>query len=135
MTDFDSSHFSARAMAALRQLGVTSAAELLDVREGDVRSLRNAGGKTWREIAEAQSRVLRELAVARLDLDGAHPSSGSAEPIAPAEPDLRDWFAGQALAGWMASFDYDESPKPDSCAELAYELADAMLAARSKGGA
>jgi len=135
VTDFESSHFSARAMAALRQLGVTSAAELLDVCEADVRSLRNAGGKTWREIAEAQSRVLREMAVARLDLDGARPSPSSAEPIAHAQPDLRDWFAGQALAGWLASFGYDDSPKPDGCAQLEYELADAMLAARAKGGA
>jgi hypothetical protein len=47
---------------------------------------------------------------------------------------LRDYFAGQALAGWMASFGYDNAVKPDGCAQLAYELADAMLAAR-KGGA
>jgi hypothetical protein len=123
-------------MAALRQLGVTSAAELLDVREGDVRALRNAGGKTWREIAEAQSRVLREMAVARLEMDGARPSSGSAEPIAPAEPGLRDWFAGRVISGLYAG---RGGPVQTSLievdAQLAYEIADAMLAARAKGGA
>ena len=48
---------------------------------------------------------------------------------------LRDWFAGQALAGWMASFTPDCGVKAKQCAELAYELADAMLAARTEGGA
>jgi len=45
---------------------------------------------------------------------------------------LRDWFAGQALAGWMASFTPDCGVKAKHCAELAYELADAMLAARTE---
>lgn len=44
---------------------------------------------------------------------------------------LRDWFAGQALAGWMSSFTPDCGVKAKNCAELAYELADAMLAARN----
>lgn len=43
---------------------------------------------------------------------------------------LRDWFAGQALAGWMASFSPDCRMKATNCAALAYELADAMLEAR-----
>lgn len=45
---------------------------------------------------------------------------------------IRDWFAGQALVGWMASFDPDDAVKASDCAELAYELADAMLAERDK---
>lgn len=40
---------------------------------------------------------------------------------------LRDWFAGQALS---ALIEY----KPTAAARLAYEHADALLAARSKGG-
>lgn len=43
---------------------------------------------------------------------------------------LRDWFAGQALAGLLAN-KYDV---PDSAAFQAYRFADALLAAR-KGGA
>lgn len=46
---------------------------------------------------------------------------------------LRDYFAGQALAGWLASFPPDCGVKAKQCAELAYELADAMIAA-GKGG-
>ncbi len=45
---------------------------------------------------------------------------------------LRDYFAGQALAGWLASFTPDEPAKPKVCAALAYAMADAMIAA--KGG-
>lgn len=45
---------------------------------------------------------------------------------------LRDWLAGQALAGWMASFGPDDGVKASGVAQLAYELADAMLAARAK---
>jgi hypothetical protein len=39
---------------------------------------------------------------------------------------LRDWFAGQALAGIAC----DETP--ETAAEAAYRFADAMLAERSK---
>lgn len=42
---------------------------------------------------------------------------------------LRDWFAGQALAGLMVR--YDEHPNTVfECAKYAYEAADAMIAAR-----
>ncbi|MFA8385421.1 MAG: DNA-directed RNA polymerase subunit alpha C-terminal domain-containing protein [Pelagibaca sp.] len=141
MTDFESLHFSARAMGALRQLRVTSAAELLDVQEADVRSLRNAGGKTWREIAEAQSRVLREMAVARIDLNGASPSSGSAGQPAFAEPDLpdlRDSIAIRVLAGIVTGLWTNPDMgaiTPEAMADEAYQCADAMLNARAKGGA
>ena len=41
---------------------------------------------------------------------------------------LREWFAGQALAGIAESY-WDA---PDLAAKKAYELADAMLAERGK---
>jgi hypothetical protein len=46
--------------------------------------------------------------------------------------DLRDWFAGQALAGYFACFAGDGMPipKPNNAAKAAYEYADAMLAQR-----
>lgn len=44
---------------------------------------------------------------------------------------LRDWFAGQALAGFLAgSPDADCGPK--GYAHDAYQIADAMLEARGK---
>jgi hypothetical protein len=43
---------------------------------------------------------------------------------------LRDWFAGQALAGIMAT---NPQSKDECLAGVAYNLADAMLLARSKG--
>jgi hypothetical protein len=42
---------------------------------------------------------------------------------------LRDWFAGQALAGIGAQWAM-ESLSPDELAEAAYEVADAMLSSR-----
>lgn len=48
---------------------------------------------------------------------------------------LRDYFAGQALTGWLASFPPDYGVNAEQCAELAYELADAMIAARKGGDA
>lgn len=39
---------------------------------------------------------------------------------------LRDWFAGQALAGYIV----EQCPASDVAAENAYKFADAMLAAR-----
>lgn len=54
---------------------------------------------------------------------------------------LRDYFAGQALAGdWAAQNEYTGAFKPDTTIEdlrvnaaLYYRIADAMLAEREKG--
>ncbi len=48
---------------------------------------------------------------------------------------LRDWFAGQALAGWLASYGDRPHPAMDDdggipVAANAYRMADAMLKAR-----
>lgn len=53
---------------------------------------------------------------------------------------LRDWFAGQALAGICANGHTPWSPnvadiEDAEVARAAYDLADAMLGARVKGGA
>ncbi len=48
---------------------------------------------------------------------------------------LRDHFAAQALSGWLASFGPNEGCKPAGVASFVYEIADAMLAEREKGGA
>lgn len=42
---------------------------------------------------------------------------------------LRDWFAGQAMVGLMSGGGYPRSIVP----ELAYKLADDMIAERRKG--
>jgi hypothetical protein len=44
---------------------------------------------------------------------------------------LRDWFAGRAMAELQWYTDTDENAKQ---AEMAYRIADAMIAAREKGG-
>ena len=44
---------------------------------------------------------------------------------------LRDWFAGQALAGIVCSERYDPEPW-EGTAKAAYQVADAMLAERIK---
>jgi len=54
--------------------------------------------------------------------------------------DLRDWFAGQALAGWMATYgDTPEHPATlessdtvyaENIAQSSYLIADAMIKAR-----
>ncbi len=46
---------------------------------------------------------------------------------------LRDYFAGQSLAGQMASFtNQDNIASPEQLADWAYGVADAMIARREK---
>lgn len=46
---------------------------------------------------------------------------------------LRDWFAGQALAGYRShKFQYDVGDEENRVAQWAYKDADAMLKAREK---
>lgn len=51
---------------------------------------------------------------------------------------LREWFAGQALAGVWAGRESDfvqiAAPTATDVAKSAYAIADAMLAQRAKGG-
>lgn len=54
---------------------------------------------------------------------GLHPAPGMS---------LRDWFAGQALAGWIANTQSDH--RPAVVAHYCYAIADAMLAERAKEG-
>lgn len=50
-------------------------------------------------------------------------------PVAPiGGMSLRDWFAGQALAGLSATDNYDSQ----TTVKAAYEMADAMIAARKE---
>ena len=52
----------------------------------------------------------------------------------PPEPDLRDWFAGNALTALMKRFGAFErqGADPQTLAHRAYEYADAMMAAREQ---
>ena len=43
---------------------------------------------------------------------------------------LRDWFAGQALAGLCASTSHDDAPSKKLLADYAWQQSDAMLASR-----
>ena len=50
---------------------------------------------------------------------------------------IRDWFAGMALQGWLASYDcrsvHPVTNETELCvANHAYKMADAMLAARKE---
>ncbi len=46
---------------------------------------------------------------------------------------LRDWFAGQALSGWLASCPDEEGViDPPGLAAFAYRVADAMMRERTK---
>lgn len=53
---------------------------------------------------------------------------GDRHRIAQPGMSLRDWFAGQALAGMLA--DSNVTGTYDKLASAAYDMADAMLAAR-----
>lgn len=62
--------------------------------------------------------------------NAANPGAYEADP----GMSLRDWFAGQALGGMMASESGIQPYPNDWAAERAYIIADAMLSERAKGG-
>ena len=48
---------------------------------------------------------------------------------------LRDWFAGKAMQGWLSTYPTEHGADEvyaEGVAELAYEVADAMLKAREQ---
>lgn len=45
---------------------------------------------------------------------------------------LRDWFAGQAMIGYIADCKHPDNATPSMVAEWSYANADAMLEARTK---
>jgi hypothetical protein len=68
-----------------------------------------------------------------------HISDNTYIPLAEGGMSLRDWFAGQALAGiamattTAAIHGIGQVPPPEIEAEWAFATADAMLAAREEG--
>ena len=66
------------------------------------------------------------------------PDAGDGTGAAPGYPfpdsgmSLRDWFAGQALSGLIASNDEGAGDRIEEVPRYAYAIADAMLAARDK---
>lgn len=62
----------------------------------------------------------------------AFPSVGGPEYVKDAGMSLRDWFAGQALAGIGTWNPGSVFPDHGAKAEFCYAAADAMLAARSR---
>ena len=71
-----------------------------------------------------------------MDNPQAFPLATTAETIDTPGMTLRDWFAGQALASTMRLVTSYESAPGEGMAQTfarrAYEMADAMLAAREK---
>lgn len=53
------------------------------------------------------------------------------EYTSPLGMDLRDWFAGMALQGFVNQDLYSYSEKKDYC-KMSYEVADSMMEARKK---
>ncbi|MCK5316271.1 MAG: hypothetical protein KAJ55_00075 [Anaerolineales bacterium] len=62
------------------------------------------------------------------------PAFGHGDPTHGGDPgmSLRDWFAGQALAGMDLPSDYHRGPCNHVAADRAYTLADQMLRERRK---
>lgn len=72
----------------------------------------------------------------------AYPHGYSAQANSMPGMSLRDWFAGQALAGMLAMPEHDNGNFHNNCGEpfigparYAYRMADAMIAARKAGDA
>jgi hypothetical protein len=77
----------------------------------------------FRAHQEAHNQAMQSLAAEQM-MHAKRCADYAADPKPPIA--LRDWFAGQALAGILAHYGCD----PKDNAKAAYEQADAMLAAR-----
>jgi hypothetical protein len=52
--------------------------------------------------------------------------------MGPSGMELRDYFAGKAMAAMVAHYGNEGDEPCETCARLAYEMADAMMLERSK---
>lgn len=120
---------SIRLRNGLRHAGAETLRDVVSMTEHDFLAERNIGDVTVREL----KRRLGDLGL----LLGEPPE----DPVIPRfdRISLRDYFAAKALRGMLAN--PKEGPIPgemklaESFAAAAYDLADAMLAERKKGGA
>lgn len=71
------------------------------------------------------------MSTSKVDNPSAFPHPGLPGSYQECGMTLRDWFAGQALAGIGAAWSRDGA-SPEDLAEFSYDLADAMLAARAQ---
>jgi hypothetical protein len=84
---------------------------------------------TTYEAVRAEALLNKRLLRQQLEADAAIAAGGLASNMT-----LRDHFAGQALAGWIASANSDDHFPPNTYAKIAYDQADAMLEARKTTG-
>jgi hypothetical protein len=63
------------------------------------------------------------------------PNNEKAEPAVPLQIELRDWFAGQAMASLaLAMLKLPQIDAAETVAVVAYDLADKMILARTPEG-
>lgn len=124
MNIFESMGLTVRTINVLKCENILTLDELVKRSHLDLLKIPNMGKKSAQEIANAiQAHGLRLK-------DGPAPSARQAatESSRPLEMSLRDYFAAKALAPVFPGM---STRDVQYAAEAAYELADAMLAARS----
>jgi hypothetical protein len=104
-----------RVLNALKRAGKHTLRDVVSMSESEVRGLRNLGQTSFYALKH-------ELSILGLSL-GCAPA---AEPVKLAEVSLRDYFAGQAMAGLLANRTNGEKDRA-ALAAIAYGFADSML--------
>jgi len=143
----DSLELSVRASNVLRNWGgVNTLEDFMALNKATVMALPGAGVRTWEEIKQYQDHLRGDFAsmfqpeapgpVRDCDVrcEGGAISGtvsvifGGPRPVLARDMTLRDWFAGQALVGFLSGQNQGTTFETD--ARDAYRVADAFIAAR-----
>lgn len=111
--------FSVRTRKILRNANVSSLDQLCRLTPGAILEFKNAGESVVAEIKETLAGLGRSL--------------GEPSPELAVEATLRDLFAVQVATAYVAKNGFHDDIPP-MVARAAYQVADAMLAERAKGG-
>jgi len=138
----DAFSLSVRTKNCLKNAHIDTIGELATTKKDVLIGKRLFGKRSFLELEEKMSELDLHFGMSRLELEKLGIGENANIPVSLKHMTLRDYFAGQALIGFMVSYEtndftgklpmYTENGGAKNLAEYSYNVADAMLAERTE---